>query len=116
MELLSFIVVLNFLMTFYLWFTKVSHDEIKDCEFQTQANELYRAYIRPMAEEYRQLKGYDLIYVSTDYTEFQKLDKQGRINFHEAIENSKLKKRLEQLKADMKRGCEFYCKEKNEAP
>lgn len=106
----------------YLWASKASLACVQhSCDTTNRTNMLYRAYISRIAEEYKTLKGYNFLFVETEYCEFREDDGQTQANAsirpynyikrREIIKNAELEQRLEQLKADMKRGCEIYCKE-----
>lgn len=71
-----------------------------------KVNELYKAHMKPLCEEYSQLKGEPLEQFD-NYVRFG-------IFSQELIYYSELPAKLDQLKKDMKRGCKIYCKETNE--
>lgn len=99
-----------------LMVTKVSDNSIPSDLYKTdrKVNELYKAHTKPLCEEYSQLKGYESFEQFDDLVRFGTLrvvNDYSQFYTQEQVLYKELPAKLEQLKKDMKRGCEIYCKE-----
>ena len=111
--------VLGFLVL-YLWICNLSKADVSDISYERyrKVDLLYKAYHVPFVQEYMELKGYTEKELKNDsaivglpaFT-----DSRGCVAYpfdvRETLVYSEIEKKLAQLKADMKRGCEVYCKE-----
>lgn len=110
-------IIVLFLYCFYLHLTKASCQDVpynlKDD--MKKVDKLYKVMHQPLAEEYRILKGYEQMLALSDRVCFgnqKHYINDGKVFFkEEEIKYAELSDKLEQLKKDMKRGCEIYCKE-----
>lgn len=85
----------------------------------SKVDELYKEHQKPLVEEYRNLKGYEKMELFSDSVNFPALqiyavEKPTGIEYKdyrviESVKYKELPQKLEQLKKDMKRGCELYC-------
>lgn len=107
-------IVFLFILYIYLWASKYDSSDLPLNFYDSfdKVNMLYIAYMQPMVEEYKTLKGYSLVYLQTDSVNFgEPNERMYPFDVKETVKYSELEKKLEQLKVDMKRGCEVYCKE-----